>query len=144
LRGYGDALRAADSGWEALTFFESESNDPAGGAATALEMLRRKDPPTAILTDSDQLALGVLQAAAEAGLRVPDDLSIIGMDDVPAAAVVTPALTTIRQPLVEKGETAGRILLGERSSKQKIVFPVELMVRDSTAPPARRRRPQRT
>jgi DNA-binding LacI/PurR family transcriptional regulator len=143
LRGYGDALRAAGSDWQALTFFESESNDPAGGAATALEMLS-KDPPTAILTDSDQLAIGVLQAAAEAGLRVPEDLSVIGMDDVPAAAVVTPALTTIRQPLVEKGETAGRILLGQRSSKQKIVFPVELIVRDSTAQPARRRRPQRS
>jgi DNA-binding LacI/PurR family transcriptional regulator len=140
LKGYEDALGAFGSSWDSLCFFESESNDPAGGAATAHEMLRLQDPPTAILTDSDQLAIGVLQAAADAGLQVPTDLSVIGMDDVPAAAVVTPALTTIRQPLVQKGEAAGRILLGQRSGKRKTVFPVELVGRESTAAPSRRRR----
>lgn len=144
LRGYAEALRAAGASWESLCFFESESNDPAGGATTALEMLRLEEPSTAILTDSDQLAIGVLQAATEVGLRVPDDLSVIGMDDVPAAAVVTPALTTIRQPLVQKGEEAGRILLGQRSGKHKTVFPVELVARDSTAAPSRRRRRRRS
>jgi DNA-binding LacI/PurR family transcriptional regulator len=141
LKGYEDALRTFDSSWDSLCFFESESNDPAGGAATTLELLRLDDPPTAILTDSDQLAIGALQAATESGLQVPSDLSVIGMDDVPAAAVVTPSLTTIRQPLVLKGEAAGRILLGERSGKRKTVFPVDLVARESTAPPPRQRRP---
>ena len=59
------------------------------------------------------------------------------MDDIPAAAMVTPALTTIRQPLVAKGQAAGEILLGQRSGKRKIVFPVELVVRSSTAPAPR-------
>jgi DNA-binding LacI/PurR family transcriptional regulator len=140
LRGYEDALRGHQASWDRLCFFESASNDPAGGAASALELLGRPDPPTAILTDSDQLAIGVLGAAREAGLRVPEDLSVIGMDDVPAASVVTPQLTTIHQPLVEKGEAAGRILLGQRSGKRRTVFPVELVVRSSTAAPARRRR----
>jgi DNA-binding LacI/PurR family transcriptional regulator len=140
LRGYEDALRAHEADWDTLCFFESESNDPAGGAAAALEMLTLDDPPTAILTDSDQLAIGVLGAAREIGMVVPADLSVIGMDDVPVASVVTPALTTIRQPLVEKGEAAGQILLGRRSGKRKTVFPVELVVRGSTAAPPRRRR----
>ena len=140
LKGYGDALRASGLGWDALTFFESESNDPTGGAATVRELLDSDLRPTATLTDSDQLAIGALRAAADAGLEVPRDLSIVGMDDIPAASMVTPALTTIRQPLVEKGQTAGRILLGERSGRRKIVFPVELVERRSTAAP---RRPQR-
>lgn len=141
LKGYEDALRASGLSWDSLSFFESESNDPTGGAATAAEMLRIEQRPTAILTDSDQLAIGALQAVAEAGLQVPTDLSVIGMDDIPAASVVTPALTTIRQPLIEKGQTAGRILLGQRSSgRRKTVFPVELVIRDSTAPPAQPRR----
>jgi DNA-binding LacI/PurR family transcriptional regulator len=139
LRGYEDALRSAGAGWESLCFFESESNDPAGGAATALELLQRDNAPTAILTDSDQLAIGVLGAARETGVHVPEDLSVIGMDDVPAASVVTPRLTTVHQPLARKGEAAGRILLGQRSGKRRTVFPVELIVRDSTAAPRRQR-----
>src|SRR5581483_4709738 len=135
LRGYGDALAEVGLGWETLRFFESGTNDPAGGAATTAELLRLDPPPTAILTDSDQLAIGALQAAANAGLRVPEDLSIVGMDDVPAAGMVTPALTTIAQPLVEKGIAAGEILLGRRSSKRRIVFPVKLVERGSTARP---------
>jgi DNA-binding LacI/PurR family transcriptional regulator len=140
LEGYEEALHAFHEDWHTLCFYESASNDPAGGAATALEMLQRHDAPTAILTDSDQLAIGVLAAAREAGLRVPDDLSVIGMDDVPAASVVTPRLTTIRQPLARKGEAAGRILLGQRSGRRRTVFPVELIVRDSTAAAPRRKR----
>jgi DNA-binding LacI/PurR family transcriptional regulator len=140
LEGYEDALRAVGLSWDSLCFFESESNDPAGSAATAAEMLQVDEYPTAILTDSDQLAIGALQAAAEAGLQVPVDLSVVGMDDIPASSMVTPALTTIRQPLMEKGRTAGQILLGQRSGRRRIVFPVELIERDSTAPPPRRRR----
>jgi DNA-binding LacI/PurR family transcriptional regulator len=133
LRGYTDALEAVGLGWETLRFFESDRNDPAGGAATTAALLRLEPPPTAILTDSDQLAIGALQAAANAGLRVPEDLSVIGMDDIPSAELVTPALTTIAQPLVEKGIAAGQILLGRRSPKRRIVFPVKLVERDSTA-----------
>jgi DNA-binding LacI/PurR family transcriptional regulator len=140
LDGYDDALRAFGADWDSLSFFESESNDPAGGAAVGLELLRTEPSPTAILTDSDQLAIGVLAAARTAGLRVPEDLSVIGMDDVPATSMVTPRLTTVHQPLVKKGEAAGQILLGRRSGKRRTVFPVELVVRDSTGRAPRRRR----
>jgi len=140
LKGYEDALRAHKRDWKTLRFFESASNDPAGGATSALELLELPDRPTAILTDSDQLAIGVLAAARDLGIRVPEELSVIGMDDVPVASVVTPSLTTIHQPLVKKGEAAGKILLGQQGRRRHIVFPVELVLRDSTAPAKRRRR----
>ncbi len=140
LQGYRDALRAHGLDWDLLTFFESPSNDPAGGAASAAALLQGQGAPTAILTDSDQLAIGALQAAADAGISVPDDLSLVGMDDIPAARMVTPALTTVRQPMIEKGHAAGRILLGKSPRKKRVVLPVELIVRESTAPaPAERR-----
>lgn len=142
LRGFADALGDFGLGWDSVCFFESEFNDAPGGAASAAELLRIEDRPTAIVTDSDQLAIGVLQAAANAGLHVPADLSVIGMDDIPIASVVTPPLTTIRQPLVEKGRTVGEIVLGQRSGRRRITFPVELVVRGSTTRPARRSRPQ--
>jgi DNA-binding LacI/PurR family transcriptional regulator len=138
LRGYGDALKEFGLDWDVLRFYESDSNDPAGGSAAAAQILAAPRRPTAILTDSDQLALGVLQAAAVAGLRVPDDLSVVGTDDIPAASVVTPALTTIRQPLVAKGEEAGRLLLGLHPSKSRRILPFELVVRSSTARAPRR------
>lgn len=139
LEGYGEVLQAFRLGWDSLFFFESESNDPDGGASSTAEMLQIEPRPTAILADSDQLAIGALRAAKDAGLELPAELSVVGMDDIPAAAIVTPALTTIRQPLAEKGETAGRILLGQRTGKRRIVFSVELVVRASTGPPPRRR-----
>jgi DNA-binding LacI/PurR family transcriptional regulator len=72
LRGYEDSLKQFGLGWETLTFYESDSNDPAGGGRAPGSILAADGCPTAILTDSDQLALGVLQAASDAGLRVPD------------------------------------------------------------------------
>jgi DNA-binding LacI/PurR family transcriptional regulator len=140
LRGYREALEQFGLGWETLTFYESDSNDPDGGARAATRILATDRRPTAILTDSDQLALGVLQAAAALGLRVPADLSVVGSDDIPAASMVTPALTTIRAQLVEKGEEAGRVLLGQAQGKQtRRIFPYELIERASTArPPADR------
>lgn len=140
LKGYGDALKRFGLGWETLRFYESDSNDPAGGAATAAEIFVADSRPTAILTDSDQLALGVIQAAVSAGIQVPEDLSIVGSDDIPAASVVTPALTTIKQPLISKGEEAGRILLGKSSAENKLILPFELVIRSSTAPARARRR----
>jgi DNA-binding LacI/PurR family transcriptional regulator len=135
LRGYGDALQHFGLGWNTLSFYESESNDPAGGAASAISILSSQPRPTAIITDSDQLALGVLQAADTLGLKVPEDLSVLGSDDIPAASMATPGLTTIRAPLVEKGEEAGRILLGTSPGRLTRILPFELITRSSTTAP---------
>ena len=88
--------------------------------------------PTALLCASDQIALGALEAIAAAGLDVPGDVSVVGYDDVPAAARA--GLTTVRQPLLEKGREAGRLLL-EHGTEREVILPVELVVRGMTAPP---------
>ncbi len=97
------------------------------------------DPPTAIFAFNDNIAIGALQAARARGLRVPDDLSIVGFDDVEHATIVTPALTTVRQPLAEMGRTAvsllSRFLDGQSFETLHVELATRLVVRDSTAPP---------
>jgi DNA-binding LacI/PurR family transcriptional regulator len=93
---------------------------------------------------SDVLALGALQAAAELGIGVPAELSLVGFDDSPAATLATPALTTVAQPHEEKGRVAAEWLVDaiERGQPlpddRRMILPTELVVRDSTAPPKRR------
>lgn len=105
------------------------------------ELLRLSDPPTAIVAGNDGEALGVYQAAAEAGLRIPDDLSVVGYDDLPMAEWSIPPLTTVRQPLREMASAATEMLLalaqGEPLPRQRVELATELIVRGSTAPPQR-------
>ncbi|MCC2308646.1 LacI family DNA-binding transcriptional regulator [Cellulomonas chengniuliangii] len=110
-----------------------------GGYDHGLDLLRREDRPTAIFAGSDLQALGVMRAARELGLRVPEDLSVVGYDDLPLTEWIGPPLTTIRQPLREMAGTATRMVLslarGESPSNQRIDLATELIVRESTAPP---------
>jgi LacI family transcriptional regulator/LacI family repressor for deo operon, udp, cdd, tsx, nupC, and nupG len=103
----------------------------------ALRMLRGADRPTAIFAASDTQALGVIAAAHEAGFNIPDDLSVIGYDDIEAADYV--GLTTIRQQLIESGRLGAELLLVEmarRSDEAPVVdLRPELVVRSTTAPP---------
>jgi DNA-binding LacI/PurR family transcriptional regulator len=91
--------------------------------------------PTALLTVADVIAIGALQAAAENGVRVPNDLAIVGFDDIPYAKWTCPPLTTVRQPIVEKGELAAQLLLsliaGNLASDSSLTLPCELIVRQS-------------
>ena len=102
-------------------------------------LLALPDPPTAIFAFNDDIAIGAIQAARARGLRVPEDLSVVGFDDVEHATIVTPALTTVRQPLAEMGRTAVSLLsrLMERQSFEAmhVELATRLVVRDSTAPP---------
>jgi DNA-binding LacI/PurR family transcriptional regulator len=134
LGGYRDALAAAGIDWRSVPRFELPANLPERGLEGGRLALARDPRPTAVIAATDQLALGVLEAAREAGLRVPGDLSVVGFDDIPGAAWSRPGLTTIRQPLFEKGEIAGR-LLTEGAADREVILPVELVVRDSTAAP---------
>ena len=124
LAGYREAVEAAGGRWEAA--------EP-DALADALVAGRR---PTALLAGSDRLALEALEAARDTGLVVPHDLSIVGFDDIPGAAWTVPALTTVRQPLLRKGEIAGRLLTTAGTAVRQVVLPVELVVRGSTARPA--------
>ncbi|WUF51508.1 LacI family transcriptional regulator [Streptomyces sp. NBC_00483] len=110
-----------------------------GGQAAARALLGRPDRPTAIVTANDMQALGVYQAAREAGLRVPQDLSVVGFDDMPVAVWADPPLTTVRQPLDEMAASATELALalgrGERVRQLGVEIATELVVRESTAAP---------
>jgi len=111
----------------------------AGGQEAAATLLDLPDPPTAIFASNDNMAIGVLQVARERGLRVPEELSVVGFDDSDRASIVTPALTTVRQPLEEMGRIAVSLLMrlidGQRVEALRVELATRLVVRDSTAPP---------
>ncbi|MGC5167481.1 LacI family DNA-binding transcriptional regulator [Luteimicrobium sp. DT211] len=110
-----------------------------GGFRHGIELLSREDRPTAVFAGSDMQALGVLRAARELRLRVPEDVSVVGYDDLPLAEWIGPSLTTVRQPLADMAGTATRMLLGlargEQPSTPQIDLATELVVRESTSPP---------
>jgi LacI family transcriptional regulator len=113
---------------------------PEVGFPVTQELLARNEPFTAIFAYNDISAIGAMWALREAGLRVPNDVSVVGFDDIPGAAFAEPGLTTVRQPLVRMGEIAAQTLvslLEERSGYvPEIAIEPELVVRESTAPVA--------
>lgn len=113
--------------------------DQRGGFAAASALLALPEPPTAIFAANDVSSIGVLQAARHADVRVPEDLSIVGFDDIPRAAHTYPALTTVHQPLIEMGKSAVSLLLQYIAQPQRpvqhITFDTRLIVRDTCAPP---------
>ncbi|GAA1303918.1 LacI family DNA-binding transcriptional regulator [Saccharothrix xinjiangensis] len=119
----------------------------AEGLRAAGELLDLPDRPTAIACFNDKLAVGALHAAFDRGLRVPEDLSVAGFDDIDLSRATRPALTTVRQPLREMGRLAVtqlmRVLDGHRPEALHLELSTTLVVRGSTGPaPARRDRPR--
>lgn len=112
-----------------------------GGFLRAGSLLDLAHPPTAIFAGSDQQAFGVYEAARKRGLRVPQDLSVVGFDDLPVSQWSSPPLTTVRQPLGEIGRVAaemlGTLIEGLTLSSRQRELATELVVRASTAPPVR-------
>ena len=109
-----------------------------GGRRQARELLAMPQRPTAIVAGNDAQAFGVLQALGERGLRAPEDLSVVGFDDVPVASWATPALTTVRQPLAAMAATAFRMLHAPRTGEpHHIELATTLVIRESTGPPPR-------
>jgi DNA-binding LacI/PurR family transcriptional regulator len=136
LRGYRRALEGAGIAWGPIQLAECFPNSPEVGRE-ALGRLSAGNPrPTAILCLTDQLALGALQGAADIGLAVPDELSIVGFDDIPAAAVAQPPLTTVRQPLLEKGRVAAELASRRyhATDVRRVELATALVVRGSTGP----------
>ena len=136
--GYRDAMAAA--GLDIPDGYVRESRyDPDVAEAIALEMLALPERPTAIFAANDVTAIRALGAARMLGMRVPHDVSIVGFDDIPQASLVSPTLTTVRQPLGAMGEAAMHMLLDILAGKERethVRMPTELVVRESTAPPA--------
>lgn len=139
LDGYRAAMDEAgvpiDPGLVSYGRFHVEEGIEKGRALLALP-----DRPTAIFAGNDLQALGVYQAAREARLHIPEDLSVVGFDDLPVAQWVGPPLTTIRQPLIDMATVAAEMVLsiarGEEPAQTRIELATELIIRESTAPPA--------
>ncbi|WP_159774307.1 LacI family DNA-binding transcriptional regulator [Streptomyces sp. HM190] len=104
-----------------------------------LQLLDLPQPPTAVFVCSDRMALGVYEALSERGLRIPDDISVVGFDDLPEARWATPGLTTVRQPLSEMASTALRLLVammdGDRLEGTRTELSTRLVERASTGAP---------
>ena len=109
------------------------------GSVAAERLLGRRDPPTAIFCFNDEMAMGVLETAKRRRLRVPDDLSVVGFDDIRFARYTDPPLTTIAQPMRAIGEGTVRLLLqilnGNGHAPESVTLPHTLTIRSSTAPP---------
>lgn len=116
---------------------ESQESSPDLGYPYTRKLLARRKRFTALFAYNDLSAIGAIRALREAGLRVPGDVSVVGFDDIDAAAFHNPALTTVRQPLRTMGEVAARTLLerleGREDCPQEIAIQPELVVRESTA-----------
>jgi LacI family transcriptional regulator len=120
----------------------AEATFDAASGHTAMAGLLARTTFDAAFVASDVVALGAIGALRDAGLRVPDDVSIVGFDDIALSAYFDPPLTTVRLPAFELGQAAGRALLdriAERPIPERTLLPTELIVRASTGPGAGRR-----
>ncbi len=135
LRGYRRALLAADI--EASPQLVEESDWQVAGGYTATQRLLERVPDiTAIFSQNDMMAVGVLSALRDRGMRVPQDFSLVGCDDITLAAYTVPALTTVHLPFYETGEVAVRLLLDiitkRTTDPKRVLLPVHLVERGST------------
>ncbi len=132
------AFREAGLPEERLTALEVARFDVAAGRDAAARLLGMPERPTAVFCANDLLALGVLQELYAAGLRVPDDIALVGYDDIEFAAAAVVPLTSVRQPAYRMGRVAAELLMaetgesGEEHVHQRIVFQPELAVRASS------------
>lgn len=138
LQGYRSALRTHHISEDAELIYEGDflQTDGYTGASALLDL---PNPPTAIFASNDVMAMGVMDAVRNRGLRVPNDISVIGFDNIPQSAMVFPTLTTVQQPLEQMGRVATQMLLGILKNPEKesgrIELPTELLVRNSTSAP---------
>lgn len=122
---------------------EGNTPSPEVGYVAVRKLLRIREPFTALIAFNDVSAIGAIRALREAGLRVPEDISVVGFDDIPFAAYQNPALTTIRQPLWEMGKLAAETVLSRIASGNGAPYPKlvtvepELIVRESTCTASR-------
>jgi LacI family transcriptional regulator len=135
LRGYCDGLAELGLPYDPELVRDGDFLQPSG-FKHGQSLLALEAPPTAIIASNDVMAFGVMDAAKEAGLSIGRDISIVGFDDIDMASHTHPALTTVRQPLAEMGETALEMLVallqGRTVLNLQREMPTELIVRDST------------
>ncbi|MGW2182326.1 LacI family DNA-binding transcriptional regulator [Streptomyces sp. NPDC001732] len=134
--GTGAAARTAEAYDEGRLVVHGPYDRQSGYDAT-VELLRREPEVTAVVAANDTVALGASAAIRDRGLRIPEDVSVAGFDDLPFSVDAVPALTTVRLPLFEAGARAGRLAMGKEAPPPGGIATIaaELMVRGSTAPP---------
>ncbi len=135
LDGYKDALRDSHIPFDESLLFPGDFSLQAGYKA-AESMCTHKHPPTAVFCENDETAIGAMRAFKQANLRIPEDISVAGFDDIDFSAFIDPPLTTIAQPAEEFGRTAVTLLVdlinGKIKKAPKVIMPFELIVREST------------
>ncbi|MCW5853194.1 MAG: LacI family DNA-binding transcriptional regulator [Anaerolineae bacterium] len=134
LQGYRRAVQEAGLEW-AAQLVEPSISGVEDGEHCFLFLWEQGQRPTAVLCMSDAVAIGVVRAALQLGLRVPDDLEVIGFDDIPAANLITPSLSTVHQPIFEKGRTAAELLVARLEGDtpaETVVLATELVLRGTT------------
>ena len=135
---YQAALR--EHGYEPVKEYEVDGHYTLEGGYSAMERLMQlKEPPRAVFCANDMSAIGALRYLSQNGYKVPQDMALVGYDDITVASLVTPALTTVRQPVMELAKIGTQILLermemkeGDTYSPKSVVLKSELLVRDST------------
>ena len=137
LAGYQDALTAAGIAFDEQLLSPGNFSLQSGHKAAAT-LLALPQPPTAIFCENDEMAIGVVQCIKQSGLRIPQDISVAGFDDISFAAYCDPPLSTIAQPAEEFGSTAVNLLVdilqGRLTKAPKVILPFELVLRASTGP----------
>ncbi|MGX1563484.1 LacI family DNA-binding transcriptional regulator [Streptomyces sp. NPDC055506] len=141
LDGYRAALEGAGVALDASLVVPGDFR-PESGFTACNTLLDLPEPPTAVFAASDQMALGAIEALRRRGLRVPQDMSVVGFDDLPEVRWSAPPLTTIRQPLADMGKLAARTVLrlthDEQPDSPRVELGTDLVVRSSTLPPPER------
>jgi len=134
LLGYRETLESCNIPYDESIVREGNFHKPLAYQRTR-ELLGLPDPPTAIFAANDVSAFGVMDAVRDLGLRIPDDISVIGFDDIPDAQTSNPPLTTVRQPMREMGKRATRMLLDFIADPdreiERVELPTELVVRST-------------
>jgi LacI family transcriptional regulator len=138
LGGYKAALADRDIPVREELVIEGDYQQQTGYETTKSLLLSVDPPPTAIFASNDLSAFGAMEAVRECGLRIPEDISIIGFDDIPQASLVYPKLTTVRQPLEQMGQVAVKMLLERLEDRsrppQRVTLATQLVIRDSCGP----------
>ena len=134
LRGYQQALAQHELEADAALVQEGDFTYESGYHLT-LKLLALEKPPTAIFAANDEMAIGAIKAVRHRGGRVPDDVAVVGFDDIHMASIFEPSLTTIAQPMFEIGQKAMELLLalieGTSARRRQLVLPDRLVIRDS-------------
>ncbi len=133
---YREAVEAAMQGAGLKLRVIEGTNDVAGGEKAVQTMLSAPGFPTAILCSNDLTAMGAIRVLTKSGLRVPEDVSVVGADDIPFAALIQPSLTTVKMPRARLGRLALEMLLeimnDEEGHARSVVLETELVIREST------------